>query len=96
MACLRIGIGAVAGIVILIMARTILGNEIGKQLADLSRETVAAAGLIAGFTERLVPSLLKGTANRWSLRQGHLCRLHSNKKNEKSLIEKPQRLDGIC
>ena len=64
MAGLRIGIGVVAGIVILVLARTILGEAIGKHIASLYWEAVAAVGLIAGFTERLVPSLLQRTANQ--------------------------------
>jgi hypothetical protein len=64
MAGLRIGIGVVAGIVILVLARTILGDAIGQHIAKLYWEAVAAVGLIAGFTERLVPSLLQRTANQ--------------------------------
>ena len=64
MASLRIGIGVVAGIVILVLARTILGDAIGKHFTNLYWEAVAAVGLIAGFTERLVPSLLQRTANQ--------------------------------
>ncbi|KRR09921.1 hypothetical protein CQ12_05760 [Bradyrhizobium jicamae] len=70
MAGLRIGIGAVAGIVILIFARTILGDAIGKHIANMYWEAVAAAGLIAGFTERLVPGLLQRTANQWESSAG--------------------------
>jgi len=72
MARLRIGIGVVAGIVILIMARTILGEAIGKSLVTGNNnwEAVATVGLIAGFTERLVPSLLQRTANQWESAAG--------------------------
>jgi hypothetical protein len=70
MAGLRIGIGVVAGIVILVLARTILGDGIGKHVATMYWEAVAAVGLIAGFTERLVPSLLQRTANQWESSAG--------------------------
>jgi hypothetical protein len=70
MAGLRIGIGVVAGIVILVLARTILGDAIGQHIANLYWEAVAAAGLVAGFTERLVPGLLQRTANQWGSSAG--------------------------
>jgi hypothetical protein len=70
MAGLRIGIGVVAGIVILVLARTILGDALGKHIANMYWEAVAAAGLIAGFTERLVPGLLQRTANQWEASAG--------------------------
>jgi hypothetical protein len=70
MAGLRIGIGVVAGIVILVLARTILGDALGKHIANMYWEAVAAAGLIAGFTERLVPGLLQRTANQWESSAG--------------------------
>jgi hypothetical protein len=70
MAGLRIGIGVVAGIVILVLARTILGDALGKHIANMYWEAVAAAGLIAGFTERLVPGLLQKTANQWESSAG--------------------------
>ncbi|MGY3606986.1 MULTISPECIES: hypothetical protein [unclassified Bradyrhizobium] len=64
MAGLRIGIGIVAGIVIVVLAGTILGDAIGKHIASMYWEAVAAFGLIAGFAERLVPSLLQRTVNQ--------------------------------
>jgi hypothetical protein len=64
MAGLRIGIGVVAGIVILLLARTMLSDAIGKHVADMYWETAAALGLVAGFSERLVPNLLQRTVSQ--------------------------------
>ena len=65
MAVLRIGIGVVAGIVVvLLLARTVLSDPTGKHVSDMYWEAAAALGLAAGFTERLVPSLLQQTGNQ--------------------------------
>jgi hypothetical protein len=64
MAALRIGIGIVAGIVVLLLARTMLSDAMGKHVADMYWEAAAALGLAAGFSERLVPNLLQRTVNQ--------------------------------
>jgi len=65
MAVLRIGIGVVAGIIIvLLLARTVPSDQMGKHVTEMYWEVAAALGVVAGFTERLVPSLLQRTGSQ--------------------------------
>ena len=64
MAALRIGIGIVAGIVVLLLARTVLSDAVNNHVSEMYWEAAAVLGLVAGFTERLVPSLLQRTGSQ--------------------------------
>ena len=66
MAGLRIGIGMVAGTVVLLLARTVLSDAmgLGEHGHAMYWEAAAALGLVAGFTERLVPNLLQRTGSQ--------------------------------
>jgi hypothetical protein len=61
MALLRIAIGVVAGIVVLLLGRTVLSEVVNKHVSGMYWEAAAVLGVVAGFTERLVPSLLQRT-----------------------------------
>jgi hypothetical protein len=56
----RIGIGLISGLILLLLTHTIQPmKEFGTDLAG-----VAILGLVGGFTERLVPIILRGTASK--------------------------------
>ncbi|MBV8701297.1 hypothetical protein [Bradyrhizobium sp.] len=71
MASTRIGIGFVSGPVLLLLGLTVLKQPLSGLLHDPNvwQET-AVLGLIGGFTERLVPNLLKQTGDEIESRAG--------------------------
>lgn len=95
MAGLRIGIGVVAGIIILLLARTALSDAMGKQnVSDMYWEAVAVLGLGAGFAERLVPNLLQRTVNQVESSPGTPVQAAQQEEKESSQ-ETATRSDGV-
>src|SRR5581483_705538 len=67
MSITRIGIGVIAGSVLLLMSHTIFSEAMKKVVTGEDGELwqgVVVLGLIGGFAERLVPNLLQRTADK--------------------------------
>jgi len=61
MSVTRVGIGVVAGPILLLLASTILKDEMSKIFNIEEWRQVAVLGLIAGFSERLIPIVFQRT-----------------------------------
>jgi hypothetical protein len=72
MSAIRVGMGVVASIVLLLFADTVLFDQVHKVLIQITWETAAVLGIIAGFAERLVPILLRQTADKIASTNGAL------------------------
>jgi hypothetical protein len=65
MSCSRVGVGLMAGLILFLLAKTILQKHVDAfSLKMEAWEAVAVLGLLGGFAERLIPNLLKQTAGQ--------------------------------
>jgi hypothetical protein len=60
MGATRVAVGSISGTLLLLLATTILSNKITAALGDpIGWRVAAVIGLVGGFSERLIPSLLE-------------------------------------
>jgi hypothetical protein len=74
---IRVGMGMISGVVILLLTSTFLGDSVSKLVGevDLTKpniawQAVALLGIIGGFAERLIPILLKQSADKMETKYG--------------------------
>ena len=64
MSVMRVGIGVIAGVILWLIAPTVLSEHVQRLIPHWEQsgwQAAAALGLIAGFAERLIPNIM-----RWS------------------------------
>jgi len=67
MSCTRVGIGLIAGPILLLLSQTTFGAQMNAFIAPTGQtgwQAIAILGLIGGFTERLIPNLLGKTTDK--------------------------------
>lgn len=79
MSCIRIGMGGIAGPILLLLAMSVFSNA-APGIADLNKtggtltvglvQMICIIGFIAGFAERLVPNLVQAAADKMESRAG--------------------------
>jgi hypothetical protein len=75
MSGIRVGIGIIGGVILFLLGQTIVNGSVmnpafTKTLMPSDWEGAAALGFIGGFSERLVQSLLRRTANTFASTAG--------------------------
>jgi len=67
----RVLVGLMAGLILLLLAKTILENHVSATNLHIEKwEAVAVLGFIAGFAERLIPTLLNRAAGQIESKPG--------------------------
>jgi len=67
----RVLVGLIAGLILLLLAKTILEKHVPATNLDIAKwEAVAVLGFIAGFAERLIPTLLSRAAGQIESKAG--------------------------
>lgn len=78
MSCIRVGMGGIAGPILLLLVMTVFSNPV-PGMTDFASEqtltvsliqTICIIGFLAGFAERLVPNLVLAAADKMAIRAG--------------------------
>ena len=89
MSAVRVGMGVISAVVLLLFASTLFDETIARITKDFNTwQTAAVLGLMGGFAERLIPTLLRRTIDQIDPSNGTPVQAARNEKGTAALTSK--------